>query len=204
MKAQKIKAIIFDIGGVLTYGRMESIYRELSKTFGIEENKLKEFRDKHINKLMTGHMKVEEFLLELKKDFKIKGDVISQYIKIFRDIIPKNANEEVINLVKKLKGKYKLGVISNTMELHEKINRQYGMFLDFDDVVLSSDVGIAKPDKRIYDLALKRIGLKASQCIFIDDRKDNLKTPRNMGFKVIHFTDYKQLIKDLKKEGIQI
>jgi FMN phosphatase YigB (HAD superfamily) len=50
----------------------------------------------------------------------------------------------------------------------------------FDTMIHSSKEGIRKPAKRIYEIALERLGVPAQQCIFLDDIAMNLKEPRNM------------------------
>lgn len=67
--------------------------------------------------------------------------------------------------------------------------RLYPIFDNFDGIVLSGEVGVTKPDPAIYRWLLARHGLRAEQCLFIDDRPDNIETARLMGFHAIVHTD---------------
>ena len=72
----------------------------------------------------------------------------------------------------------------------------------FDEVVVSCDVGLRKPDIKIYRLILKRFGLKAKEVLFIDNQKWNLVPAKKLGMKVLLFKENKKTIKDIKKLGL--
>ena len=59
----------------------------------------------------------------------------------------------------------------------------------FRDVVVSGEVGLAKPDPAIYALALERFGLAAGEAVFVDDRPDNVAAAQGAGFEGVRFTD---------------
>jgi len=68
----------------------------------------------------------------------------------------------------------------------------------FDDVVISAEVGVAKPDRRIYQLALDQMGVEAEQTIFIDDFIENIEGARELGIHGIHFQDPRTILDELK------
>jgi putative hydrolase of the HAD superfamily len=57
----------------------------------------------------------------------------------------------------------------------------------FDTVVVSCEVGLSKPDPRIYRLCLERLGLEAAQVLFVDDRTDNIEGAARVGLRTLHF-----------------
>ena len=57
----------------------------------------------------------------------------------------------------------------------------------FDDIVVSADVGMAKPDARIYALSAQRLGLPPDECVFIDDLPRNVEAAREAGMQAVHF-----------------
>ena len=69
----------------------------------------------------------------------------------------------------------------------------------FDEVVVSCDVGIRKPNPKIYKMILKKLKLKGKSCIFIDNQKWNLIPAKKLGMKTILFKDNKQADEKLKK-----
>jgi HAD superfamily hydrolase (TIGR01509 family) len=64
------------------------------------------------------------------------------------------------------------------------------------------EVHLSKPGKDIFLLALKNCGLKAEECIFIDDKEKNVAAAKALGFNAVLFRDNKQLFADLKKAGV--
>ncbi|MDP2974019.1 MAG: HAD-IA family hydrolase, partial [Candidatus Diapherotrites archaeon] len=77
--------------------------------------------------------------------------------------------------------------------------RKEGVLQLFKKPLLSHRVGLLKPDKKIFVLALKRLGLKAQECVFIDDQQRNTRAAKKLGFKVINFKNRWQCENELKK-----
>lgn len=72
----------------------------------------------------------------------------------------------------------------------------------FLDVVVSAEERLIKPDPRIYEVLLKRNGLKAEDCVFIDDSLHNVEGARAVGMKAIHFQSPEALERDLRGLGL--
>ena len=78
----------------------------------------------------------------------------------------------------------------------------YPFFAWFDDLVISGEVGLLKPDQAIFDLLLERMGRAAVDCLFIDDHARNITAARQLGFQTFHFQSPRQLETELRKMGI--
>jgi 2-haloacid dehalogenase len=74
----------------------------------------------------------------------------------------------------------------------------------FDGIVVSGMEGLIKPDYRIFYLFLERFGLRASQCVFIDDSEPNVVAAGKLGMHALHFTGAVQLRKDLRGLGLPL
>lgn len=99
-----------------------------------------------------------------------------------------------------LKGKYKLGLISNQIESWlEPIIEEKKLQDIFEVIITSYGVGIAKPDIRIYQKAIKDLGVDSKDCVYIDDREKNLEPAKNLGMKTILFKDTESFKNDLFK-----
>ena len=78
------------------------------------------------------------------------------------------------------------------------------VFLDHvDGGILSYRVGIIKPDPAIYELLIKRYGLIPENCVFIDDREENIETARSLGMQGIVFTERNEVLKKLEELGVR-
>ncbi len=77
-------------------------------------------------------------------------------------------------------------LLSNAMPSLKRVFANAGLLELFDDVLISTDVGSAKPDPAIYRALLDRDELDPAVCAFVDDRLDNLETARTLGIRTIH------------------
>lgn len=91
-----------------------------------------------------------------------------------------------VDVLEALKGKYKLGIIGNQMYGSEKRLENFGIRKYFDVIVASAEEGVEKPDRRIFEIALERAGIEASEAVMVGDRIDNDIVPaKKMGMKTI-------------------
>ena len=93
---------------------------------------------------------------------------------------------------------YKTGIISNAMSrTRALIEGPWGMGALFDAIVLSGEVGVMKPDPRIYLLALQQLEVQPGQAVFIDDFQHNIAGAQAIGMHGIHFHSPAQLVAEL-------
>ena len=76
---------------------------------------------------------------------------------------------------------------------------RYELFNLFDDIIVSGEVGTMKPEREIFDLTLRKLGLCAQECLFIDDSLKNVEAAAAMGFRVIHFQSPSHLAAELSR-----
>lgn len=96
--------------------------------------------------------------------------------------------EEVRALLAKAQETVPLVIVTNAMDnLDEHLDR-LGLTYFADVVVSSAEVGVAKPDRRIYEIAAEQAGVAPERCLFIDDRLENVEGARAVGMTGLHFT----------------
>ncbi len=110
-----------------------------------------------------------------------------------------------IDLVRKLKeAGYGVYYLSN---YSEKAYRECGESLAFmpymDGGLVSFQVGLTKPDPRMYRLLLERYRLQAEECLFVDDTEENVASARDLGFEGIVFQSLEHLLEQLQGYGFQ-
>jgi HAD superfamily hydrolase (TIGR01509 family) len=102
-----------------------------------------------------------------------------------------------------LASRYPLILLSNTNELHfENIRARFPLLGHFHHLVLSYQVGAAKPSRRIYDEAVKRAGCLAEECFFTDDVPAYVEGAKQAGIDAVRFLDYPQLEGELRARQI--
>lgn len=86
------------------------------------------------------------------------------------------------------------GLLSNSgPEMMARVRVARRLDAWFDAVVVSCEVGLAKPDPRIYELCLSRLGVTPGQALFVDDREDNIEAAGRLGLRTLHFADARAL-----------
>ncbi len=185
-----VKAIIFDWGGVLAPADTEPAARKLSQIFGSNYQKLKNKIGKY-EKENSESKDYTRFITMMEADFHIPGDEI------------KRALTEIpawkgFDLAKELSKNYKTAILSDQMHFKTEYIKQNNNLSFFDHVMFSSEIGTMKPYKKTFELALKTIGEKPEDCLFIDDREINIQAAKDLGIHTIHCTDINDLEPQLK------
>jgi epoxide hydrolase-like predicted phosphatase len=185
-----IRAIIFDCFGVLTtegFGVFRDKYFEGAPGKRTEANKL-------MDKLNAGQLAYDDFLNGL-------VDLSGTSRAVVNDYMTRNkSNEPLFNFMRtELKPKYKLGLLSNAGDNWLKeLFSQRDMDL-FDDIVLSYELGVIKPDPKIYEVAANRLNVSPNECVFVDDNPGHCSGGSKVGMKTICYENFMQLREDLKE-----
>ena len=196
----KTKAIIFDAGGVYLEGNFVDFVNKVSKLLGIS-NTFNVDNPVVLNPdFNKGLIVTEKFFEEL-----FNVPIPEVQMKEIKNIWTTNwvATNEMVKLVESLKENYILAILSNSDALGVKNCFKKGWFSHFDHLVLSHEVGILKPDKRIYKIMLDKLNVGAKNCLFIDDQEDALKPAREIGMETILFKSTEQLKKEFNKMNIK-
>ena len=99
-----------------------------------------------------------------------------------------------------MRREYKTGLLSNfSNDLRPKIENEWAIASAFDEIIISCEVGMIKPDPAIFNLMLDRLGVKVDESVFIDDRIKNIDGAKELGLHTIFFTDKEQAFGELAR-----
>jgi putative hydrolase of the HAD superfamily len=196
-----IKAIVFDFGNVISRFDYNLFLKKISKCTEKSENELWEIIFTGIShEYETGVLNSDEYykkvstLCGLKMS---KDDFRKAFTEIFSPIY------STYDLIKKLKKKYKIGLLSNTNQWHfEYAIKQMEIFSLFDAVSPSFKVGVMKPDKKIFIDVLNKLALSPEECIFIDDLSEYVEVAGKLGFQGIRYIGHEELLESLGQLNI--
>ena len=201
-----IKTIIFDLGGVLVDWNPEYVFL---KEFKGDRIKMNWFFDN----ICTSSWNEEQDGGKLMKDateerIKLFPDY-ERLIKMFYGRWEEMLKDEIpgtVEILHKLKNKnYRLIALTNwSAETFPVAIRKYKFLELFEGIVVSGEIKMLKPFKEIYNYTLNKYHLDPKQCVFIDDRLNNVEGAIKCGIKGIQFESPKKLIIDLKKLKIEI
>lgn len=175
-----IRAVIFDLGGVLfTLG--EWAYRqEVARRLGLGEQ-MPEGYDEAMPRLQRGEESEERVWEALSG----KRVALSAFDDVWEANFP--VNHDMLALAAELRGMgLKTAVISNTQASHVAIMRRMGVLAPFEPVLMSCEVGCRKPEPEIFKLALERMGVPAEQAVFVDDVPDYVAAAESVGIHGVH------------------
>lgn len=193
-----LKNIVFDLGNVLVkFDSNELIY----SFFNERQEEVKSFYfDSLWDEYDQGLYSVEEMIEKGVKQFPELELSIKKLMYHWTEfVIPLKDNVAYIKDLKRLG--YNVYILSNIPEDDTKYLRSLGVFDNIDGGVFSYEYKKIKPDPEIFHILLKKYDLKASECLFLDDREDNVVAASNLGFETIEVKDSSKVI-DLIKEKI--
>ena len=197
---KKCKAIIFDLGAVILNINYQNTIDEFTK-LGV--NNAATFYSKKVqtnlfNQIETGMISSNEFLKALQKE--TKNANINQVEKAWNAMLL-DLPEERIQLIEKLKNNHSIYLLSNTNAIHiDAIKKQLGKrkwlaFCKlFDKMYLSHELGLRKPDVKIFEYILKEQKLKAEEVFFIDDSPQHIARAKKIGIHCHHLLDDENII----------
>jgi len=182
-----IRAVIFDWGGVLIENPAPALLAYFSRRLGVSPEELNGAYREYAEAFQKGRISEEELWREIAAWLDIREEPPpSLWYEAFREVY--TPREEVFSLASKLKGRgYKIGLLSNTEEGAVRYfqEQRYEMF---DVTVFSCREGTRKPERKIYEIALKRLGVFPQEAIFIDDNEEFVKGAREVGMEAILYT----------------
>jgi putative hydrolase of the HAD superfamily len=113
---------------------------------------------------------------------------------------------ELIDYIRALRPQYRTALLSNAFSDLRALVTDYWHFADaFDALVVSAEEGLMKPDVRLYQIAVERLGVAPQEAVFIDDFERNIVGARQAGLHAIHFKDpqeaRRQLAQLLQENG---
>jgi len=199
---QSIRSVISDLGKVILFFDNNIFLRKMMEVSPLSLEQMRESIFAHfeiVENFDRGKLSAHQFYEKALERLQAKIS-FEDFYNIYNDIF--SLNPPVLNLLQKLKTRYRLVLLSNTDVMRFGfIRERFPEILIFDDYVLSFEVGQIKPHPDIYRVALEKAEAKAEECLFIDDREDNIEGARQQGINSILFMNYNQLAASLKKYG---
>jgi HAD superfamily hydrolase (TIGR01509 family) len=195
----KIQAVIFDFGGVLVRMIDDRPRVKLAEQLGVPVSHLDElvFFSDSARRASMGEIKVAQHWMAVGDALGIQPEAMPGFLEQYWSA--DDVNWPLLAFIKGLHPDYKVGLLSNAWDdLRKTMQERWNMAVLFDDLVISAEVGIAKPDPRIYRLALQRLDVQPAEAVFIDDMPVNVEAARREGLFAIQFLDTQQTLTDLQ------
>jgi 2-haloacid dehalogenase len=198
-----IQTIVFDIGGVLIDWNPRYLYKKLLK----EENEIEFF----LNNICTAEWNAQQDagrpfrdgVALLQQQYPQYAGLIEAYDRRWEEMLGE-ADWETVKIFDEIKqrGMPVYALTNWSAEKFPLAKQRYDFLNWFDGILVSGEVGLKKPDLKIFRLMLDKYQLDAAQTIFIDDVKANVVAASQLGLQIIHFQNAAQLREALRAWGI--
>lgn len=192
---QKIKAVVFDMGGVLCDWRTP--FQIYLNHFGLELDSALQIAKDIIVEAELGKISTDEFCKRVMGKLGYKTEWPN-----LRKIIPGKfiPMEATFKLLKEIKRQYRLALLTNAeVGQIEAMDKLWHFKQFFELIIDSSVVKLRKPQPQIFLLVCKTLALKPEECLFLDDFVENVEAAKALGFKTVHFINPKTSIAEIKK-----
>ena len=195
-----IKAIIFDLGGVLLRTADFTPREQLASRLGMNRGELEEFvfAGESGDKAQRGEITSQQHWSNLAAQIHYSDAKFNELIEEF--FAKDEIDTSLLDFIRHLHKTYKTGLFSNAFDdLRQIINERWHFGDAFDEMIISAEVGLVKPDPRIYHLAVEQLGVKAEQAVFVDDMPRNIVGAKRVGMLGIHFRNPQQVRFELEQ-----
>ena len=195
--------MIVDFGGVLYFPPDLQALRRWQKFLGLKnDGPLNEFfatpgESDYARKVFTGEIPEAEVWKKLGSRWRISPWLVRFVRK--KSFSKRRFNQPVADFIQSLRPHFQTAILSNAGDQDRQIfNEAYCIEDLVDTVIISAEVGLAKPDPRIYHLALDRLGVQPGETVFVDDLQDNVEAARQLGIRALQFQSNDQILMEIK------
>ncbi len=185
-----IEAVIWDMGGVLVRTLDRSLRVQWEHQLNLQEGELDRlvFEGPAGRAAAMGKATSEDIWRAIQDRFDLSLEETQQLEQDFW--AGDRVDRQLIASIRELRPRYKTALLSNAWpDLRHALEDVWKIADAFDDLVISAEVGMAKPDPRIYKLALARLAVPPERAVFIDDFQENIDGAAAMGIQTILFVD---------------
>ena len=195
-----IRAIFFDLGGVLVRTVDFTPRERLANRLGMDRSALEDF-------IFGGESgdRAQKGEISLRQHWENLASCLGFSVQQVKDLVDEFFAGDVLDIalvdyVRKLHEQYKTALLSNAWDdARQVIVERWHIHDAFDELIISSEFGMVKPDPRIFYLALDMLGVAANQAIFVDDMQRNVDGARWVGLEGICFQNPQQMKLDLER-----
>lgn len=201
-----IRAVVFDIGGVLEVtpdgseptaafpGMVAQWETRLHLRLGELDRRLRSMKGNG----RLGTYSEEEWQEELRLVTGMDQAQIDAFVQDFWDVYLGELNSELAAYFSGLRPRYRTALLSNSFVGARRREQERYHFAEMTDLIIySHEEGIAKPDPRIFERTCERLGVRPEETVFLDDAERHITAARELGMHAILFTDTAQAIADL-------
>ncbi len=199
-----IRAVILDFGGVLYFTPSLVWARRWQAIMGLKEDPFisamlsapDEFEI--VKDINVGRIPESQVWEAVARRWKISPVLVNKFMRA--TLSGKRWNRDLAKFVQGLRPQYRTAILSNAgSDARQTFTRAYKIDDLVDDIIISAEEKVAKPDKQIYQIAVDRLGVEPHEFIFVDDLSQNVEAARQFGMHGVHFRSTDQAITEMQQ-----
>lgn len=201
--SMKIKTIIFDFGGVLFKTPDVDWLKRWGKIFGLKDDPeiiailANPNESELMDEICLGHLD-EDVLWQMMIEKLQIGDNLIKKIKR-QSSSKKQLNQPMVKLLANLHQSYQTSILSNAgNQTRSLMVDAFGLDKYVEEIVISAEEGVIKPDPAIYEIALARLNASPETSLFLDDYLPNVEAARELGMNAVQFIDNRQAAAEIQ------
>lgn len=197
------KWLLVDIGDVLLLKNTDvSFTEQLAIELDIPIDLAREINKAHYTTMDVQYIPEEEFVRSLEKElgYKAPEDIYRYFLRAYEKRIKPNSTMQAFLDEVRAQG-IRTAVLSNTIGIYQEAQERAGIskMNGFDPILYSWQLGIVKPNRDIFDVAIEKLGAEPGEIVFIDDKEEHLNGARSAGLKTVLFNGTENTITSLRK-----
>ena len=194
-----IKAVVWDLGGVLVRTENLAPRGNLAKAFGKTRLELEHlvFSSEAGRRAQLGEITAEQLWRSVADELGLSYTEIDRFEAAFWG--GDQLDLDLIDFIRRLRDGYRVVLLSNAFDkLRSDLERSLKIADAFHHIIISAEVGLMKPDARIYQLMLEQVGVAPGEAVFLDDFQENIAGAQALGMQAIHFRSPEQALSELQ------
>jgi len=198
-----IKSVVFDVGGVLVRTENQAGRRQLEMRYGLKEYDVDwlVFNTEEAAASTIGQLGTDAVWQHVQRHLELSDQELAEFIELFwqGDIF----DQQLFNFLVSLRPNYITGILSNAWKgAREVLADKYGILEgeSVDHVLVSCELGLAKPDSEIYHRLRDTLGVDFDEILFVDDFSKNITAAEALGINTIHYRTGMNLINQIKSK----
>ena len=198
-----IRAVVFDIGGVLELDVIELVEIDLDARWehrlSLQPGEIERRMEPIWHAGSLGECSEEDVHLEMSRRLGMSQEQVEEYMHEMWDWYCGRLNVPMADFFRSLRPRYQTAILSNSFVGARREELQRHHFDEMCDVIIyTHEEGVAKPDQRIFELTWKRLGAQPEEMLFLDDNEANFVAARALGIHAIHCKETEQAIADVR------
>jgi len=194
-----IRAVIFDMGGVLLRSEDNQPRQQLASWLGISTEELlhQVFGGESAQRATVGEISEQQHWRNVQAHFGLNDAQMVEFQRLFW--AGDRVDGKLLQFIDGLRPQLRTALLSNAWDSARTVlNQRYGALYVFDEVIFSAEVHLAKPDPAIYQLILGRLGMQPQETVFVDDFVENIEAAKQLGIHAIRFFNAQQAMDDVR------